>query len=367
MDAGYEVANVDEIPSPALLVYRDLAKQNVRRTIEIAGGTERLRPHAKTHKMTRVAEMELEMGITKQKCATLQEARMLAEVGVPDVFIAYQLVGPNAGRLAHLAQTFPKTTFRTMVDDADAVRALSRAAISFDITLDLLIDLDVGQHRTGIAPGAKAEDLYALVADLPHVTPGGIHAYDGHNRQENPDERMAACMACLDQVRSFQAAVEKRGLPVPRRIMGGSISFPCYAQAQEVETSPGTAVFWDWSYTRTFKDLPFRAAALLLSRIVSIPTATRFTIDLGHKAIGADPPQPRGVIWNLDDTTPTSLQNEEHWVIETPDTSALRVGQPVYVQPAHICPCVALHRYAYVIDGGGRCTERWQVTARDRE
>lgn len=366
MDSRYEVINADDIPSPALLVYIDRVKENIALTLKIAGGPERLRPHAKTHKMARIASLELEMGITKQKCATLYEARMLAEAGVPDVFIGYQLVGPNIGRLANLIRLFPATTFRTMVDDADATRALSHAAVSFGITIDTLVDLDVGQHRTGITAGEKAENLYALIAGLPNLTLGGIHAYDGHNHQETFEDRMAACNVCLDQVRLFQAAVERKGLPVPRRIMGGSPSFPCYATAGDVETSPGTAVFWDWSYTKRFKDLPFQAGALLFSRIVSIPSTGRFTLDLGHKAIAADPPQPRGTLWNIDNATPAA-QNEEHWVIETPDTSSLRVGQSVYVQPTHICPCVALHRYAYIIDGNGHCIDRWEITARNRE
>jgi D-serine deaminase-like pyridoxal phosphate-dependent protein len=366
MDARYTVLNADEIPSPSLLIYRERVQENIRRMIDMAGGPAMLRPHAKTHKMARIAAMQLEAGIAKQKCATLFEARMLAEAGVPDVFIAYQMIGPNVGRLANLIQRYPATTFRTMADDPEAVRALSKAATEFEVTIDLLIDLDVGQHRTGIAPGPRAVALYELIGRLPGLQPGGIHAYDGHNHQESSEERMRACNACLDQVRTFQATVEAKGLPVPRRIMGGSISFPCYAPAGDVETSPGTAVFWDWGYLRRFPDIPFVPAALVLGRIVSLPTPTRATIDIGSKAIAADPAQPRGTAWNLDGVT-FATQNEEHWVMELSDTAALRVGQPVYVLPTHICPTTALHRYVYVIDAGGRCTERWEVNARDRE
>ena len=366
MDPRYLVANVDEIPSPSMLVYRERLRDNIDRTLAIAGGPERLRPHVKTHKMRSVIEMQQEAGISKFKCATIFEAKMLAETGVEDVFVAYQMVGPNIGRLVDLAGRFPGTTFRAMVDDRGAAEALSAAAAGAGVTIDVLLDFDVGLHRTGIAPGEKALELYGLLDRLPGITPGGIHGYDGHNHQEDLAERRQACNAALDAVRSFQARLESRGLPVPRRVMGGSISFPCYASAKDVEPSPGTSVFWDWGYGQRFPDLPFEAAALLLSRIISIPTATRVTLDLGNKAIASDPAGQRGLAWNLPGARP-GQHNEEHWIMDCTDTSDLAVGDPVYVFPTHVCPCAALHRQVYVIDDDGCCREQWTVNARDRE
>ncbi len=366
MDPRYLVANVDEIPSPSMLVYRERLKENIDRTVAIAGGPERLRPHVKTHKMVPVIEMQRKAGIDKFKCATLFEARMLAELGVDDVFIAYQMIGPNIGRLVELAGRFPGTTFRTMVDDPGAAEALSSAAAGAGVNLDVLVDLDVGLHRTGIAPGPDALELYALLDRLPGTTPGGLHGYDGHNHQADLEERNKACGAALDMVRAFQAQLESRGLPVPRRVMGGSISFPCYAPSKDVEPSPGTSVFWDWGYSQHFPDLPFEAAALLLSRVISIPTSTRVTLDLGNKAIASDPAGQRGVAWNLPGAEP-GLHNEEHWIMDCPDSSEMAVGHPIYVFPTHVCPCTALHRQVYVIDGDGHCREQWTVDARDRE
>jgi D-serine deaminase-like pyridoxal phosphate-dependent protein len=276
------------------------------------------------------------------------------------------MLGPNIHRLIDMIQRYPETSFKPMVDHADSVRALSEAAAQAGATVEALIDLDVGQHRTGIAPGPEAVAVYDSLARLPGLRPGGIHAYDGHNNQIDVEERKQATGACLRQVRDFQQQVEARGVPVPRRVMGGSVSFPCYAAAGDVETSPGTAVFWDWGYDRRYKDLPFEPTALLLSRIISIPTATRITLDLGTKSIASDPTDERGTVWNIEGAKP-GLHNEEHWVMELPDTSGFNIGQPAYVFPTHICPCTALHRYVYVIDGDGRCVDRWEVTARDRE
>ena len=366
MESRYVVANIDEIPSPSMLIYRDRLRENIVKTVEIAGGPERLRPHVKTHKMRNVIEMQCQAGIAKFKCATLSEARMLAEIGVDDVLIAYQMIGPNIQRLINLKKSFPGTNFRVIADDPIAVETLSVATSRAGVTIDVLVDLDVGQNRTGISPGPDAIELYILIDHLSGITPGGLHAYDGHNHQTDFEERLKACQDTLSVVRAFQAELVSQGLSVPRRVMGGSISFPCYAREEDLEPSPGTSVFWDWGYSRRFPDLPFKAAALLLGRIISIPTNTRVTLDLGSKAIASDPNGQRGFALNLPESIP-GRQNEEHWVFECPDTTILAVGQPIYVFPTHVCPSTALHRQVYVIEEDGTCREKWTVDARDRE
>src|SRR5262245_56904457 len=106
----YEVANVAQVDSPALLVYADRVRENIARMLRYAGGAERLRPHVKTHKMAQVVEMQLEAGIQRFKCATLAEAEMVAQCGATDVFLAYQLLGPKIDRFAALIKAYPKTS-----------------------------------------------------------------------------------------------------------------------------------------------------------------------------------------------------------------------------------------------------------------
>src|SRR5262249_37758186 len=168
------------------------ARHNIGRAIDIAGGPARLRPHVKTHKTREIVLLELEAGITKHKCATLAEAEMVAGCGAPDVLLAYPLVGPNCGRMARLAKTYPDCRFSVLADHPAPLRSLSEALARTGRTVDVLIDLDIGQHRTGIAPGEVAVALYEEVGRLPGLRPGGIHAYDGHNHQESPQEREAA-------------------------------------------------------------------------------------------------------------------------------------------------------------------------------
>src|SRR5436305_15026107 len=125
LDPTYNLNDPSTLASPALLFYRDVIRRNIARSIEVARGPERLRPHVKTHKTREIAQMLLAAGVTKHKCATIAEAEMLAGVGAPDVLIAYPLVGPNVGRLAHLIRKFPNTTFSTPIDHPDSARAPS--------------------------------------------------------------------------------------------------------------------------------------------------------------------------------------------------------------------------------------------------
>jgi D-serine deaminase-like pyridoxal phosphate-dependent protein len=368
LDPKYQIADTSEILSPGLMFFKELIQKNIARALEITGGPARLRPHVKTHKTREIARLELDAGITKHKCATLAEAEMLAGCGAPDVLLAYNLVGPNCGRMARLVGRFPATTFSVLADDPGPVQALSEAMAATGKTVDVLIDLDVGQHRTGIAPGPQAAALYELIGKLPGLKPGGLHVYDGHNHQENLSERTAAVDQLMKPVLAFRAEVEKKGLAVPRLVVGGTPTFPVYAKMKwpGLECAPGTCFLHDDGYGKHFPDMTgFSHAALLLTRVISRPTSERITLDLGYKAMASDPPAgQRCVLLNVPDYKPV-LQNEEHFVIETPAADRFKPGDVVFAIPTHICPTCAMHKQAYVIDGG-KLAGTWDIVARDR-
>jgi D-serine deaminase-like pyridoxal phosphate-dependent protein len=131
-----------------------------------------------------------------------------------------------------------------------------------------------------------------------------------------------------------------------------------------VECSPGTCVFWDAGYLRKLPDQDFQPAALVLTRVVSKPGTSRLCLDLGHKAIASEMPHPRMVFLNLPEATAVA-HNEEHLVVETSEAARFAVGDHLYALPWHICPTVALHSSATVIERG-RATACWPVSARDR-
>jgi D-serine deaminase-like pyridoxal phosphate-dependent protein len=303
-------------------------------------------------------------GLTKFKCATIAEAEMVAGCGAPDVLLAYQPVGPKARRLWQLIKAFPATHFSAIADDAGVIRTLSQSASAAGVTLDLLLDIDCGQHRSGVAAGPRAIDLYRLIAQLPGLKPGGLHVYDGHIHDTDVAARTQACEAAFAPVQTLRRGLSEAGLPVPRIVAGGTPTFPIHARRSEVECSPGTCVLWDFGYATKLPDLDFLPAALLLTRVVSKPGANLLCLDLGHKAVASENPHPRVQLLNLPEAKAVG-HSEEHLVVETPRAQEFAVGDCLYGNPWHICPTVALHGQAMVIRNG-QVAERWRVAARER-
>ncbi len=366
--AWYELTSSEELLTPCLLVYPDIIRQNLVETIRIAGSVDRLRPHVKTHKTPHIVKLELEVGITKHKCATLFEAAMLADCGVPDVLISYPVVGPALKKLSQLIVQYPKTQFRCTVDNRVSLGKLSCEMQRCQRSIDVLVDLDSGMHRTGIPAGEAAETLYADISELPNVTAGGLHIYDGQNHQPNELERRAAVDALMTPVREMVNALRSRGLDVPRMVCGGTPTFPMFAALQDagIECSPGTCTLSDYNYGRNYTDMAcIRPAAVLMARVISKCGANRLTLDLGYKAVSGDQPAGRRChVLNISDAKEVG-HSEEHLVIETPHADEFEIGAVIYALPAHVCPTVALHSHLHAVEGGEVVTS-WQVTARDR-
>ena len=359
-----DMTGLSEVASPALIVYPDRVEENIRRMIAIAGGTQRLRPHMKTHKMPEMIRLQIAMGITRFKCATLAEAEMTASCGAADVLLAYQMTGPNVGRYLELMRRFPATRFSTIADDEGVIRKLSQAAAAASQTIELLLDIDCGQHRCGVEPGARACELYRLIASLPGLKPGGLHAYDGHIHDTDLTARTANCETAFAPVMALREQLIDAGLEVPRVVAGGTPTFPVHAKRAGVECSPGTCVFWDAGYATKLPDMDFQVAALLLTRVVSKPGTNRLCLDLGHKAVASEMPHPRVQFPQLPDAKAVT-HSEEHLVIETARAGDFAVGDALLGIPWHICPTVALHATAVVVRDG-RAVERWEVAARAR-
>lgn len=369
MNPAYALADASSVLSPSLVFFPELIRRNIARVVEMAGGAPRLRPHVKTHKTREIARLLMDAGITKHKCATIAEAEMLAGANAPDVLIAYPLVGPNLARLVELIRKFPGTRFSTLIDHPAAAKALSAAMAAAGLKVNAVLDLNVGQHRTGIAVGDSALSLYSLAASLPGLVPDGFQVYDGHNNQPERAEREAAVRSFLAPVLELRAQAEAKGIPVPRLVCGGTPSFPVYAHLTDVpgiECSPGTFVLHDAGYGGKYADLTgITPAAVLVTRVVSRPTATRVTLDLGTKAVASDPPAGKRVTL-LDFPAYEAVgHNEEHLIVETAEADRFAPGDVVFALPSHICPTVALHREALIVEGG-KIVGKWAVAARDR-
>lgn len=359
----YSVDGIDAIDSPALLVYKDQVKENIRLVKSMVNDVRMLRPHVKTNKMAEVCTMMLEEGITQFKCATIAEAEMLATAGAPDVLLAYQPVGPKAERFANLIKAYPSVHFACLTDNEAGARHISRVAGEQGIIINVFIDLNIGMNRTGIVP-EKALPLAALILSLKHIQLVGLHGYDGHIRDADTTLRQQKSDEGYRRVAALHREIAEKYQRSLKMVMGGTPTFPTHARRQHVECSPGTFVFSDWGYKHGFPDEPFEYAALVITRVISIVDEHTICTDLGHKSVAAENPLPRVHFLNAPDAVPAG-QSEEHLVLRVADATQYHIGDVLYGVPVHICPTVALYDKVYVVENKKIVTQ-WEVVARKR-
>jgi D-serine deaminase-like pyridoxal phosphate-dependent protein len=365
LNPWYRIKNPDEVYSPGLLIYPDRIENNIRKMIEIAVDPAKLRPHVKTHKMPEVVGLQIKHGISKFKCATIAEAEMTAGCGAKDILLAYQPVGPNIHRFFELKKKFPGTDFSCVADCEDIIRELSINAQRNRTVTTVWLDINIGMNRTGIAPGETAVKLYKMITDLPGISAGGLHVYDGHIHEKELSLRRKICDEAYKSVTSLTTEIEGSGGHPVRVVAGGTPTFPIHAVRDGVETSPGTTLLWDYGYSTSFSDMEFLHSAVLFTRIISKPAEDLICIDLGHKAVASEMQQPRIFLPELESYHIVS-HNEEHMVIRTNETKGLKTGNVLYGIPYHICPTVDRYDKVSVVRNG-RVSEQWKVEARTRE
>ncbi len=408
---AYDLVNTDSLDTPALIFHEDIIEANTNKIIEIAGGANRLWPHVKSHKSQHMVRMQQKKGITRFKCATIAEAEMLARCEARHVLLAYPLAGPSIQRFILLQHMYPSTVFYAIGDDLSLLEKLSEASASSGITTQVLIDVDMGMHRTGVgidklesfylaASSATSGNGTAGAMDAVRVVKGavagkgtginicGFHCYDGN--RNDPDiakrakdvkegnEKIFAICSLLKDKRSGKgqdkgmnkADSNDRNLNDLILVMGGTPTFPYHAGYPSVYLSPGTAFLMDYGYMRKYADLSsiLTPGAVLATRVISRPGSGLFTLDLGSKGIATDPAGVRGAIAGLEDKAIPVLQSEEHWVFRIADGHVAEmpeIGDMLYVIPTHICPTTALYTEVSVARGG-RIENIWDVTARNR-
>ncbi len=360
----YVIENEDDVFSPALLVYPDRIERNIRNMITIAGNVDRLRPHVKTHKMPEIISMQMNHGINKFKCATIAEAELTASCGASDITLAYQPVGPNIKRYFKLIQSFPETRFSSITDSEEVIKELSDAASANNSKIFIWLDINNGTNRTGIQPGQKVVELFRLINDLPMLIAVGLHVYDGHINESDYSLREKICDKSFTPVSDLLIELEKTINRPLKIIAGGSPTFPLHAQRDNIELSPGTTLLWDYRSSSTFSDMAFLHAGILFTRIISKPVKNTICLDLGHKAIASEMPQPRAIFPDIADSKIIN-HNEEHMVIKTEKADMLNIGDAVYAIPWHICPTVDRFERVTVVNNR-KASGQWKVEGRRR-
>lgn len=360
----YTINDVENIDSPALVVYKDQVQHNIRKVLTMVKDPEQLRPHVKTNKMVEVCKMMRDSGISKFKAASIAEAEMLGMVVAEDVLLAYQPVKPKFIRLLKLISAYPATKYSCLVDNIGSARMFSESAMAAGISIPLFIDLNVGMNRTGIKPAA-AFDLFVAIQNLPGIEFKGFHAYDGHIRDYDLAERTAHCDRDFKEAEELRSKIQEAGYGLPLLVAGGSPTFAIHSARHHAECCPGTFIFWDKGYHDALPEQDFQYAALVLTRVISLPDENKICIDLGHKSIASENDLQKRVYFPDHPDLKPFGQNEEHMVIEVGKDHSFKVGDVLYALPIHICPTVALYDRAVIVKDG-EVIDTWKVIARDR-
>jgi D-serine deaminase-like pyridoxal phosphate-dependent protein len=331
----------------------------------VSGDAGRLMPHIKTYKIAEVIKMQMASGINRFKCATIAEAELLGMSGTSNALLAYQPSEVKLKRLVQLINVYPETRFSTLIDNKSSAEMIDSFLGEKDLSLDVYIDINNGNNRTGINPD-QALDLYDYGLGLKAVNLKGLHIYDGHIRNADPGERKESCDRDFALVTNLADTLEKKYGIVPEIIAGGSPTFPVHASNRRVICSPGTTLFWDAGYGSRFRDMPFLPSAVLVTRVVSNPAQGILCLDLGHKAVASENSlENRVVFLNVSGLKPIG-HSEEHLVVENTENLELNIGDVIYGLPYHICPTTALYNEVAVVDNQ-HIVGKWEVIARNRK
>jgi D-serine deaminase-like pyridoxal phosphate-dependent protein len=362
---------VSELETPALLIDLDVLEANIARTLEIAGAAgARLRPHIKTHRMAEVAARQIEAGAQGICCAKTGEAEAFADAGVDDIFIANQIVG--AAKLARLRELAERVRLAVGVDQREHVQMLSEAFREADTPLDVSLEIDVGQARTGVAEVNDAVALARDVLDAPGLELRGVYTHEGHDYGVADAAELATVAEAAQRQMLETAEAIRSQTDAPCEVsMGSTPSLYNRTFLPGIdELRPGTAVFCDGSHANLLGHTDW-CAATVLATVVNRPAADRIVLDAGSKALTSDKRGPSilqnpgyGLIVDHPDATLTSL-SDEHGVVQTADAAAFEIGQTLRIIPNHICPCVNLYDHAFAARGGV-VQAVWKVTARGR-
>ena len=353
----------DEIDTPALVLDLDAFEHNLDHMAALLAPTgAKLRAHAKTHKSPVVAHHQLRRGAVGQCVQKVGEAEILAWGGVPDILISNEVVGDR--KLARFAALSDIARVAICADHPDQVDRLAAAAEAASRRLTVLVEIDVGAARAGVAPGPDAVALAQRIAASKHLMFGGLQAYHGSaQHRRTPEQRQQTIAAAVDQSRRTVEQLRQRGLDCP--IVGGAGTGTFEFEAASgvyTEVQAGSYAFMDADYARNQggASAGFRHALFVLSTVMSQTRAGLGVLDAGHKAVAIDSGMP--LVWERPGIAYTGA-SDEHGKLEWTDGAGCRLGEKLRLVPGHCDPTVDRHDW-YVGVRNGRVECLWPVAAR---
>jgi len=359
---GDPVAAID---TPALVVDLDAFERNLDLMANaVRGAGIALRPHAKSHKCPDIAKAQIERDAAGICCQKVGEAEAFVAAGIRDVLVTNEIVG--ATKLARLAALATRAKIGVLADDAGNVAALGAAASAAGATIDVLVEIDVGAHRCGVAPGAPAAALARAIAASPGLRFRGLNAYHGAAQHlRTPGERRAAIAGASAEAARSKALIEAAGVACPVVTGAGTGTWQLERDSGVyTEIQPGSYVFMDADYGRNAlapDEHHFEQSLYVLATVMSTPVPERAIVDAGLKAFAFDsgPPLVHGC-----PGLEYAKASDEHGVLRVSQhASPVRLGDRLWLVPGHCDPTVNLYDWIVGVRGD-RVECIWPVTAR---
>ncbi len=354
-----------ELPTPQVLIDRDRLMANIKRmqTVATSGGLT-LRPHTKTHKSPRIAKWQLEQGAAGICCAKVSEAEVFADAGISDIRLPYPINPFSATRVMALMD---RVKLSLAIDHPTVAEQWSEAMCAYDRQLDVLVKVDVGYQRCGIAP-----EMTQAVAFLSHVTtlPGlrlrGLLSHAGQCYDVGSAEELAAVAKDeAETLRTLADGARQAEVKIDEISVGSTATAMLSASEPDLtELRPGNYVYYDRSQVAIGSASLDDCSLSVMATVVSKPASNRIVLDCGSKTLTSDTgrgmvrPVGYGAVFStLDETTPDdSLQitrlSEEHGVVEVQNgATGLEPGDRVRVLPNHSCVVSNLVDAVQLVDG----------------
>jgi D-serine deaminase-like pyridoxal phosphate-dependent protein len=353
--------NIEEIPTPAIAVNAAVVRQNLRRMSEYAKSHNlKLRPHTKTHKSIELGRLQIESGAAGLTVAKSGEAQVMSRVAADlDLLMAYPPI--DAARCATVAAIAKSgRTMRVAIDSTLAADVLANAARSPDTTIGVLVDLDVGLHRTGVQSPRAALELAQHIDRQAGLRLDGIMYFPGHV-WEKPAEQSQSLFAIDLMVEEVRTLWTKHGLRASI-VSGGSTptAYQSHQLKHLTEIRPGTYIFNDLNTVAGGFCSLDDCAARIIATVISDAVPGQVVVDAGSKTLTSDrrhddPADARhGYIAEYPQAKITKL-SEEHGQVDVRNCDRPpKVGERVSIIPNHICPCVNLQDQMWWIGSNER-------------
>jgi len=358
-------AFADDIDTPALVLDLDVFERNLDLMANaVRGAAIAVRPHGKAHKCPAIALEQIQRGAVGICCQKVGEAEAFVDAGVRDVLVTNEIVG--RAKLARLAAMAKKATVGVLADNADVVREIGAAATAAGVSITVLVEVDVGARRCGVAPGAPAAALAVVIARTPGLIFGGIHGYHGgaqHLRE--PEARRAAIAGAVALVRESKSAIEAAGLTCATVTGAGTGTWQHERDSGVyTELQPGSYVFMDVDYQKNAlapDEHHFEQSLFVLATVMSAPTGDRAVVDAGLKALSVDSGLPQ--VYGARGLTYVKATDEHGVIAVGADAQPVSIGDRVWLVPGHCDPTVNLYDW-FVGVRGGRVECVWPIAAR---